>query len=71
MYIVTQINNLEQQGELNTTFLLIDSNGIMPELRIEKTYPLNENTEKIIENDKIITCLFFENEFLNKKNNNG
>lgn len=63
-YQVTQINNLEQFGELNTTFLLVDSDGIMPEIRIEKIFKVNENLERIIENDKRLTCLFYENQYL-------
>lgn len=63
-YQVTQINDLEQFGELNTTFLLVDNAGIMPDIRIEKTFKLNDNLDKIIENDKKLTCLFHENQWL-------
>lgn len=65
-YKITQINNLEQFGELTTTFLLVDSDGIMPDQRVDKIFKLNDNIEKIIENDKMLTCLFYENEYLNK-----
>jgi predicted P-loop ATPase len=64
-YQVTQINDLEQFGELNTTFLLMDSDGIMPDQRVDKTFKINVNLFKIIENDKKLTCLFYENQFLN------
>ena len=72
-YQVTQINNLEQFGELNTTYLLIDDAGIMPDVRVDKTFKVNDNLNKIIENDKQFTCLFYENEYLNKieTENNG
>jgi len=63
-YQVTQINDLEQFGELTTTFLLVDSDGIMPDVRVEKMFKLNENLNKIIENDKVLTCLFYENQWL-------
>jgi len=63
-YKVTQINNLEQFGELNTTYLLIDDAGIMPDVRVDKTFKVNENLERIIENDKQFTCLFYENQWL-------
>ena len=63
-YKVTRINNLEQFGELTTTFLLVDSDGIMPDVRVEKMFKLNENLNKIIENDKVLTCLFYENQWL-------
>lgn len=63
-YKVTQINDLEQFGELNTTYLLIDDAGIMPDVRVEKMFKLNENLNKIIENDKVLTCLFYENQWL-------
>jgi len=64
-YKVTQINNLEQFGELVTTFLLIDDAGIMPDVRIDKIFKLSENLEQIIENQKTIDCLIYENEYLN------
>lgn len=64
-YSVTQINDLEQFGELNTTFILIDDAGIMPEVRIDKTFKINAYLDKILENNKKLTCLFYENEFLN------
>jgi len=64
-YKVTQINNLEQFGELVTTFLLIDDAGIMPDVRIDKIFKLSENLEQIIENQKRIDCLIYENEYLN------
>jgi len=72
-YNITQINDLEQFGELNTTFLLIDNAGIMPDVRVDKIFKMNNNLEKIIENDKKLTCLFYENEYLNKieTENNG
>jgi len=63
-YKVTQINNLEQFGELVTTYLLIDDDGIMPDVRVDKTFKVNENLERIIENDKQFTCLFYENQWL-------
>lgn len=72
-YQVTRINDLEQFGELNTTYLLIDDAGIMPDVRVDKTFKVNDNLNKIIENDKQFTCLFYENEYLNKieTENNG
>lgn len=63
-YQVTRINNLEQFGELNTTYLLIDDAGIMPDVRVDKTFKVNDNLNKIIENDKQFTCLFYENQWL-------
>lgn len=65
-YQITRINDLEQFGELTTTFLLVDSDGIMPDIRTGRVFKLNDNIEKIIENDKMLTCLFYENEYLNK-----
>ncbi len=65
-YQIEQINDLEQFGELNTTFLLTDSDGIMPDIRVDKVFKISSNIDKIIENDKLYTCLFYENEFLNK-----
>ncbi len=66
-YQITRINDLEQFGELNTTYLLTDNAGIMPDVRVDKTFKINENLDKVINNDKKMTCLFYENEFLNKK----
>ena len=63
-YQIEQINDLEQFGELNTTFLLVDDAGIMPDVRVDKTFKINDNIERIIENDKILTCLFYENQWL-------
>ena len=65
-YKITQINNLEQFGELNTTYLLTDDAGIMPDIRVDKIFKVNENLDKVIDNDKKMTCLFYENEYLNK-----
>jgi len=65
-YQITRINDLEQFGELNTTYLLVDDAGIMPDVRTDKVFKLNDNIERIIENDKILTCFFYENEWLNK-----
>ena len=64
-YSVTQINDLEQFGEFNTTFILVDDDGIMPDIRVDKVFKLNENISKIIENDKKLTCLYYENQWLN------
>jgi len=63
-YQVTQINDLEQFGELNTTFLLMDSDGIMPDVRLEKTFKVTDTLDKRIENQKVIDSLFYENEYL-------
>jgi hypothetical protein len=63
-YQVTRINDLEQFGELNTTYLLVDDAGIMPDVRVDKTFKINENLDRIIENDKVFTCLFYENQWL-------
>lgn len=63
-YQVTRINDLEQFGELNTTYLLLDDAGIMPDVRVDKTFKINENLDRIIENDKVFTCLFYENQWL-------
>jgi hypothetical protein len=64
-YKVTQINDLEQSDELITTFLLVDDAGIMPDIRIDKVFKVTENIEKRINNQKIIDCMFYENEYLN------
>lgn len=63
-YKIQQINDLEQFGELFTTFILKDDAGIMPDVRIDKIFKINENLDKIIENDKRLTCLFYENQWL-------
>jgi len=63
-YQITRINDLEQFGELNTTYILTDDAGIMPDVRVDKTFKMNENIDKIIENDKQFTCLFYENQWL-------
>lgn len=64
-YQVTQINDLEQFGELTTTFILIDDEGIMPDVRLEKNFIVNDSLEKRILNQKKIDALFYENEYLN------
>lgn len=64
-YQVTQLNDLEQDGILFTEFLLIDDQGIMPEMRLQKVFRLGDNLETIIANQKIIDALFYENEYLN------
>lgn len=66
-YQITQINNLEQFNELSTTFLLVDDAGIMPDVRVDKIFKINDNITKIVANDKKMTCLFYENKYLNNQ----
>ena len=63
-YQVTQINDLEQFGELSTTFLLVDDEAIMPDVRIEKFFNIESNKPRIIENEKQIDILRVTNEYL-------
>jgi len=63
-YQVTQINDLEQFGELTTTFILIDDEGIMPDVRIEKFFSESMNKPEIIENEKQIDILKSTNDYL-------
>lgn len=63
-YQVTQINDLEQFGELTTTFILTDTDGIMPDVRIEKFFNIESNKPRIIENEKQIDILRVTNEYL-------
>ena len=63
-YQVTQINGLEQFGELTTTFILIDDEGIMPDVRIEKFFSESMNKPEIIENEKQIDILKSTNDYL-------
>ena len=63
-YKITQINDLEQFGELTTTFILTDTDGIMPDVRIEKFFNIESNKPRIIENEKQIDILRVTNEYL-------
>lgn len=63
-YQITRINDLEQFGELNTTFILTDTDGIMPDVRIEKFFNIESNKPRIIENEKQIDILRVTNEYL-------
>ena len=63
-YQVTQINDLEQFGELTTTFILVDDEGIMPDVRIEKFFSESMNKPEIIENEKQIDILKSTNDYL-------
>lgn len=63
-YQVTRINDLEQFGELTTTFILTDTDGIMPDVRIEKFFNIESNKPRIIENEKQIDILRVTNEYL-------
>lgn len=63
-YQITQINDLEQFGELSTTFLLVDDEAIMPDVRIEKFFNIESNKPRIIENEKQIDILRVTNEYL-------
>lgn len=63
-YQITQINDLEQFGELTTTFILTDTDGIMPDVRIEKFFNIESNKPRIIENEKQIDILRVTNEYL-------
>lgn len=64
-YKIEQINDLEQFGELSTTFILVDDAGIMPDIRLEKCFQVTDDIETIIERQKRIDCLTFEVEYLN------
>lgn len=63
-YQVIQINDLEQFGELATTFILIDNEGVMPDVRIEKFFSVENNKPQIIENEKQIDVLRATNNYL-------
>jgi predicted 3-demethylubiquinone-9 3-methyltransferase (glyoxalase superfamily) len=65
-YTITQINDQTEEDILFTTFILNDSNNIMPEIRLEKQFKVNSNLEQIIENEKQMNILFYTNEFLKK-----
>jgi len=64
-YQVTQINDLEQFGELSTTFLLVDDEAIMPDIRVEKVFKITDNLKAVIERQKRMDCLQYEIEYLN------
>lgn len=68
MYRIEQINNLEQFGELTTTFLLIDDEGVMPDIRVDKFFSKENNVLQIIENEKQIEILRATNEYIRKIN---
>ena len=68
MYRIEQINNLEQFGELTTTFLLIDDEGVMPDIRVDKFFSKENNILQIIENEKQIEILRATNEYIRKIN---
>lgn len=51
-YQVIQINNLEQFGELTTTFILVDDEGIMPDVRYDKFFSIKNNNAQFIEEEK-------------------
>lgn len=65
MYILEQINDLEQFGELTTTFILIDDEGIMPEVRYDKFFSVTNNNAQFIEEEKQRDILRATNEYLN------
>jgi len=64
-YQVIQINDLEQFGELTTTFILIDDEGIMPEVRYEKFFSVKNNTSQFIEEEKQRDILKATNDYIN------
>ncbi len=66
-YQIIQINDQIESGILFTTFLLVDDNQIMPDVRIEKNFKVSDNLELRIENQKTIDALFYENEWLNNQ----
>lgn len=63
-YQVTQINDLIQFDELSCTFLLTDTDGIMPDVRLDKIFKITDTLDKRLENQKVIDSLFYENEYL-------
>ncbi len=64
-YNITQINDQTEGDVLFTTFLLSDSAGIMPDVRVDKFFVISDNVDRRIENQKKIESLFYENEYLN------
>jgi hypothetical protein len=64
-YQVTQINDLEQFGELTTTFILTDDEGIMPEVRYEKFFSVKNNYLEFIEEEKQRDILRATNDYIN------
>lgn len=51
-YRVTQINDLEQFEELSTTFLLVDDEGIMPDVRVDKLFRIDDYTSLAIDSHR-------------------
>lgn len=64
MYVVTQLNDLEQDGFLYTEFILDDDQNIMPQIRVQKVFKIVEQIDKVVENQKKIDSLAFENQYL-------
>lgn len=66
-YNIEQINTLEQFGELTTTFVIVDNDGIMPEVRVDKFFSKKNNIPEIIENEKQIEILRATNNYIRKQ----
>lgn len=64
MYTVEQINDQQEGDILFTTFVLIDDEGIMPIVRIDKQFGVTDTLQERIENEKVISCLFYKNQYL-------
>jgi len=63
-YQVEQINDQQEGDILFTTFVLIDDEGIMPIVRIDKQFGVTDTLQERIENEKVISCLFYKNQYL-------
>lgn len=63
-YQVEQINDQQEGDILFTTFVLTDDEGIMPIVRIDKQFGVTDTLQERIENEKVISCLFYKNQYL-------
>jgi hypothetical protein len=68
-YYVIQQNDLIQDNILSTEFIIIDDEGIMPEICLNKIFNVTDDLDEIIKNQKLVDILLYENEYIN--NNYG
>jgi hypothetical protein len=69
-YYVIQQNDLIQDNILSTEFIIIDDEGIMPEICLNKIFNVTDDLDEIIKNQKLVDILLYENEYINNINGN-
>jgi len=66
IYILEETNRQSSDKWVECEFILVDQDGIMPELRLYKSFPNCSVTEELIELSKQVDPLYHKAEYLRK-----